>query len=111
MRKKSGKTFFQSIIRIVKKIPWGRVATYGQVAALAGNARAARQVAWVLHGMSEKEQLPWHRVINRRGRISLPHYGGYELQRALLKRERVKFDEEDCIDLAKFQWQPTRRRS
>ncbi len=111
MRKKSGTSFYRAVIRMVKKIPRGRVATYGQVAALAGNGRAARQVAWVLHSASEKEQLPWHRVINRLGGISLPRYGGYEVQRALLRQERVRFDENDCIDLKKFQWQPSRRRS
>lgn len=111
MRKNSAKSFYHAVIRIVKKIPRGRVATYGQIAALAGNARAARQVAWVLHSASEKERLPWHRVINRNGGISLPRYGGYELQRALLRQERVKFDEKDCIDLEKFQWQSSRKRS
>lgn len=111
MRKKSGTSFYRAVIRIVKKIPRSRVATYGQIAALAGNGRAARQVAWVLHSASEKEQLPWHRVINRLGGISLPRYGGYEVQRALLRQERVKFDEDDCIDLEKFQWQPSRTRS
>jgi methylated-DNA-protein-cysteine methyltransferase-like protein len=110
MQKKTAKSFYHAVIRIVKRIPRGRVATYGQVAGLAGNARAARQVAWVLNSASEKERLPWHRVINRLGGISLPHYGGYELQRALLKKERVKFDENDCIDLKKFQWQPLRTR-
>jgi methylated-DNA-protein-cysteine methyltransferase-like protein len=111
MRKKSGTSFYRAVIRIIKKIPRGRVATYGQIAALAGNGRAARQVAWVLHSASDKEQLPWHRVINRNGGISLPRYGGYEVQRALLRQERVRFDGNDCIDLEKYQWQPSRKRS
>jgi len=111
MAKGKEKSFFRRAKAIIRKIPRGRVATYGQIAALAGNGRAARQVAWVLHSASEKEQLPWHRVINRIGGISLPRYGGYEVQRALLRQERVKFDENDCIDLEKFQWRPSRTRS
>ncbi len=103
---KSFASFFRRAIIVVKQIPRGKVATYGQIAALAGNPRAARQVAWVLHSASDKEKLPWQRVINREGTISLPRYGGYELQKALLVKEGVKFDGDDCIDLARFQWRP-----
>lgn len=99
-------TFFRRVITLIKKIPHGKVSTYGQIAALAGNPRGARQVAWVLHSASDKEKLPWQRVINSQGRISLPRYGGYELQRALLVKEGIKFDKEDQIDLARFQWKP-----
>ena len=111
MRKLMRTGFYHAVIRIVKRIPRGRVATYGQIASLAGNARAARQVAWILHAASEKHDLPWHRVINRLGGISLPRFGGYEVQRALLVQERVKFDARDRIDLKKFQWQPPRMKS
>jgi len=99
-------TFFRRIVLVIKKIPRGKVATYGQIAVLAGNPRAARQVAWVLHSASAKEKLPWQRVINSQGGISLPRYGGYELQRALLAKEGVKFDAADRIALARFQWKP-----
>lgn len=99
-------TFFRRVAEVIKKIPRGKVATYGQIAALAGNPRAARQVAWVLHSASDKERLPWQRVINRAGTISLPRYGGYELQKALLVKEGVKFDGTDCVDLVRFQWKP-----
>jgi methylated-DNA-protein-cysteine methyltransferase-like protein len=103
---KSSVTFFRRVAMVIKKIPRGKVATYGQIAALAGNPRAARQVAWVLHSASDKKKLPWQRVINREGTISLPRYGGYELQKALLVKEGVKFDGADCVDLTRFQWQP-----
>lgn len=99
-------SFFRRVITLIKKIPRGKVATYGQIAVLAGNPRAARQVAWVLHSASDKEKLPWQRVINGRGGISLPRYGGYELQRALLVKEGIKFDAADQIALARFQWKP-----
>jgi len=94
---------------LIKRIPLGKVATYGQIAALAGQPRAARQVAWVLHAASDREGLPWQRVINSQGTISLPRMAGYELQRALLKKEGIKFDRHDRIDLAKFQWRPRGR--
>lgn len=100
------KSFYDRAVDITRRIPQGRVATYGQVAALAGNPRAARQVARVLHSSSEKENLPWHRVVNGRGGISLKRNQGYELQKELLRKERVVFKENDCIDLERFLWVP-----
>ena len=103
---KMPKPFYQRVIEIIKAIPPGKVATYGQIAAYARNHRASRQVAYILHSCSEKENLPWHRVINSKGSISLkPHYG-YELQKQLLKKEGVKFRKNNCIDLKRFLWIP-----
>ncbi len=96
----------ERIVKIIKKIPKGRVATYGQVADLAGNARAARQVVRILHTLSEKEKLPWYRVINSRGTISLGPGEGYELQKAMLVKEKIDFDNNDRIDLKLFGWKP-----
>jgi len=93
------------IARVIKRIPRGRVATYGQVAGLAGSPRAARQVVWVLNARSEKDRLPWHRVINSQGKIGLRPGDGYELQRALLVDEGLVF-ENDRVDLSRFQWRP-----
>jgi methylated-DNA-protein-cysteine methyltransferase-like protein len=104
MSNRKSASFHQNAKALIKRIPRGKVATYGQIAALAGQPRAARQVAWVLHTASEKDGLPWHRVINSQGTISLPRMAGYEVQRALLKKEGIKFDRNDCIDLARFQW-------
>ncbi len=100
------KTFHERIIELVGRIPEGRVATYGQLAAMAGNPRGARQVARVLHASSDKEKLPWHRVINARGRISLPRMAGFELQKALLEDEGVTFGNDEAVDLVKFRWSP-----
>ncbi len=96
------------IVEAIRAIPRGRVATYGQIATLAGAPGAARRVAWLLHSSSRKRQLPWHRVIGASGRVSLPQGGGYELQRALLEAERVAFRDEK-VDLERFQWKPARR--
>lgn len=92
------KPFTQDVIRIVQQIPEGKVLTYGLVAVLAGHPGAARQVAGILHVMSGKHRLPWHRVINARGRISLPSGRGYEEQKALLVSEGVVFHTGDQVD-------------
>jgi methylated-DNA-protein-cysteine methyltransferase-like protein len=102
----SVKSFYERVIHIIRSIPRGKVATYGQIAAYAGNPRASRQVAYILHSSAEKEHLPWHRVINRKGRVSLKPRHGYELQKQLMEDEGILFDEDDCIDLQVFQWSP-----
>ena len=84
-------------------IPVGKVATYGQIAQLAGNNKAARQISRILHSSSEKYDLPWHRVINSQGKISLRLGDGFEMQKAILESEGVQVIE-DRIDLTKFQW-------
>jgi methylated-DNA-protein-cysteine methyltransferase-like protein len=98
------RSFYQRVIEIIKNIPEGKVATYGQIAAYAGNPRAARQVAYILHSSSGKENLPWHRVVNSKGGISLKPRRGYELQKQLLKEEGITFKENDCIDLEDHLW-------
>ena len=95
----------QRIAAVVAQIPPGRVATYGQVAAQAGNRRAARQVAWALRAYAGRN-LPWHRVIGAGGAIRLPEGGGLERQRALLLAEGVAVDPDGRLDLAAFQWRP-----
>jgi methylated-DNA-protein-cysteine methyltransferase-like protein len=98
--------FTDRALRILKRIPRGRVVTYGMVAAAAGSPMGARQVARVLHSLSRVEQLPWHRVINRRGAISLPRGLGFELQRSLLRAEGVRVSGSGRVDLSRFLWKP-----
>jgi len=98
--------FEQRAKTLIKAIPRGRVATYAQLASLAGNYRAARQVARVLHASSEKEKLPWHRVNNIRGGSSLKPGRGFEEQKRLLKKEGVPADRSGRIDLEKYLWEP-----
>ncbi|MBE3110524.1 MAG: MGMT family protein, partial [Acidobacteria bacterium] len=81
--------FTREAKRVIRAIPRGRVATYGQIAALAGRERAARGVAWVLHSSSDAAGLPWHRVINGRGGISLGRGRGFEEQKKRLVAEGV----------------------
>jgi methylated-DNA-protein-cysteine methyltransferase-like protein len=98
--------FEERVKVLIKRIPRGRVATYAQIAALAGNYLAARQVARVLHSSSDKDRLPWHRVINSRGGLSLRRGRGFEEQKRLLAREGVCFDRRGRIELNRFQWEP-----
>ncbi|MBK7143052.1 MAG: MGMT family protein [bacterium] len=91
--------------QVIRKIPRGKVATYGQVAAMAGNPRDPRSVGWVLHGCSESEKLPWFRVINREGKISLRRVKGTKSSTVYSKAKGSTLGFRDRIDL-KFQWQP-----
>lgn len=109
--KRSG--FSIKVIRLIQKIPRGRVATYGQIAALAGKPHAARGVSWILHSSSKAYDLPWHRVIGSKGRISFPKSSKHYLQQIeLLKREHISLLENGDIDLTKYQWakKPPRER-
>ncbi len=96
-------SLFQKIYKIILRIPKGKVATYGQIAALAGNPRAARTVGWVLHGLSG-DDLPWHRVINAQGRSSFPEQSRRKLQQALLEAEGVIFEDDQSVPLHVFRW-------
>lgn len=100
--------FTERVVHIIQSIPAGRVMTYGQVAAAAGNPRGARQVVRVLHSMSAKHNLPWHRIINAQGGISTPsdreEKGG--LQRELLEAEGLKFMTNGKVDLDVYRWFP-----
>jgi methylated-DNA-protein-cysteine methyltransferase-like protein len=99
--------FTRQAKEVLRRIPRGRVATYGQIAALAGRERAARGVAWILHSSTEAAGLPWHRVIGGRGRISLPRGRGHEEQTRRLAAEGVTVGRGGQIDLKRFQWEPS----
>jgi methylated-DNA-protein-cysteine methyltransferase-like protein len=94
----------------VRRIPRGRVATYGQVAALAGLSRQARLVGYALHALSDHTPLPWHRVLGAGGRLSLMRsdLASGLTQRLRLEREGVRFDARGRVDLAIFGWRPRR---
>lgn len=94
------------IFDLVEKIPAGKVATYGQIGAMAGGA-SGRMVGFALASLRYRQTqgVPWQRVINRRGRISLTGPDA-ALQRALLEEEGVRFDAEGSVDLTEFGWQP-----
>jgi methylated-DNA-protein-cysteine methyltransferase-like protein len=92
------------IIAVIKSIPKGMVASYGQIARLAGYANGARQVVRILHTCSEKYDLPWYRVVNIKGEIALSIYSGADEQRARLEAEGVTFISEYKVNLEKHLW-------
>lgn len=102
---------WQSYYRVVERIPSGRVATYGQVAALAGFPGNAREVGYALAALPEATELPWQRVINARGEVSLRREPGRDgFQRHLLEEEGVVFSSAARVDLGQFGWEPGRKR-
>ena len=102
-------TSYQRIYAIVRRIPRGRVATYGQVAKLAGLSGHARQVGYALHALSSATAIPWQRVVNAAGAISLRAGPGALSQRLLLEKEGVTFDARGRIALRRYNWRPRAR--
>lgn len=96
--------FTKKTIEIILHIPPGRVMTYGQIAALAGSPRGARQVVRILHSMSGKYNLPWHRVVNAKGEVALQDEEGVYTQKLLLEREGIAFDQNGRIDLEEYRF-------
>jgi methylated-DNA-protein-cysteine methyltransferase-like protein len=96
---------YRMIYRMVQRIPKGRVATYGVIARLAGRPGAARTVGWALSALPDDADVPWWRVLNASGRISLPQRDhGAVVQRALLLREGVAFTPGGSVNLTLFGW-------
>ena len=94
--------FTKQVLDIIRSIPYGRVMTYGQIAAIAGNPRGARQVSRILHSMSQAHQLPWHRVINSKGGISLTGEAGF-IQSEMLLQEGIEVRNKR-VDLRVYQY-------
>lgn len=99
------KNSYEQYYEVIRRIPRGKVATYGQVAVLAGKAGAARQVGYALHALPGDGDVPWHRVVNARGEISLRTTSDHhDEQRTLLEKEGIQFDKGGRIDLTHYQW-------
>lgn len=96
---------YRRIYAVVKRIPKGRVATYGQVAAMADLPGHARQVGYALNALPDDHDVPWQRVINAQGRVSQrADPNDEDRQRALLESEGIEFDTRDRVDLRRFGW-------
>lgn len=96
---------FEKIYEVVKRIPKGRVATYGQVAALAGNRRLSRVVGYALHVNPDPENIPCYRVVNRFGEVSRAFaFGGENMQITLLRADGIKVTDEGRVDLDTYLW-------
>ncbi len=96
-------SFFEKVYEIVKQIPYGKVTSYGTIAELLGNKRMARQVGWALHVNPSPDTIPCYRVVNKQGRLAPAFaFGGESVQRMLLEREGVTFDEKGCVNACFF---------
>ena len=110
-RQKKKKDFFDKVYKIVERIPYGKVATYGDIAEACGIRSSARTVGWALNGAKETG-LPCHRVVNRFGALTgRLHFGSYDLMEELLRSEGVEFDKDGCVRLDKHLWKPGKRSS
>ena len=97
--------FYERVYEAVRKIPRGKVATYGQIAYLAGSPKASRVVGYALHVNPEPGVIPCHRVVNREGRLAPAFaFGGPEIQKQMLIEEGVLFDEGGKVPLRQFLW-------
>ena len=97
--------FFERVYQVTRLIPPGKVATYGQIAAIVSSRHAARTVGWALHALDEGTDVPWHRVINSRGRISLSDRGqAAATQQRLLEAEGIRFDPRGRLEMQMYQW-------
>ena len=99
---------YDRIYAAVRRIPRGRVATYGQIAAIAGLPGHARQVGYALHALKSSTSVPWQRVINAKGMISLRPMRGGVSQRLLLEGEGVTFDAAGRVPLSRYRWKRRR---
>lgn len=96
---------FEKIYEVVKRIPKGRVATYGQIAALAGNRRLSRVVGYALHVNPDPENIPCYRVVNRFGEVSKAFaFGGENMQITLLRADGIEVTDEGKVDLDTYLW-------
>lgn len=102
-------SFYDIVYRQVKKIPKGKVATYGQIATLCGSPKGSRAVGYALHFNPDPEHIPCFRVVNRFGRVALAFaFGGPDIQASLLRQDGVEVDVDGYVDLSKYLWHPTK---
>lgn len=102
---KEPSVFFQKVIKLISQVPKGKVATYGQIAKLAGKPQGSRGVSWILHSSSKAHKLPWQRILGSSGTISFPvGSADFKKQKKLLISEGIEFNEKHEVDLKKYQW-------
>jgi methylated-DNA-protein-cysteine methyltransferase related protein len=103
---KKNKNFFDRVYKVVEKIPYGKVTTYGDIAEACGTRGAARTVGWAINGASVTG-LPCHRVVNRFGALTgRMHFGDPDLMEDMLRAEGIEFDKDGCVILEKYLWKP-----
>jgi methylated-DNA-protein-cysteine methyltransferase-like protein len=99
---------YEQIYAVVRQIPYGKVATYGQIADLANMPRQARLVGYALYRVEVTDDVPWHRVINAKGQVSESPFrlGSDDVQRSLLEQEGIEFDAQGKVSFSRYRWNP-----
>lgn len=99
--------FFERVYAIARQIPYGRVTSYGAIAKCLGTARSARMVGWAMNASGNRDDVPAHRVVNRKGLLTgKHHFDGTNLMQQLLESEGVKIVDNQIVDLEKYFWEP-----
>ena len=99
--------FFERVYAIARQIPYGRVTSYGAIAKCLGTARSARMVGWAMNASHNHDDVPAHRVVNRKGLLTgKHHFDGTNLMQQLLESEGVEIVNNQIVDLEKYFWQP-----
>ncbi|MGB5821041.1 MAG: MGMT family protein [Saonia sp.] len=105
--KPENRNFFEKVYEVARQIPYGRVTSYGAIAKFLGAARSARMVGWAMNGAGGKEDVPAHRVVNRKGLLTgKHHFDGTNLMQQLLENEGVKVVDNQIRDFDKYFWDP-----
>ncbi|WP_396210651.1 MGMT family protein [Flavobacterium sp.] len=100
-------SFFERVYAIVRQIPYGKVTSYGAIAKALGTARSARMVGWAMNASHGLEDVPAHRVVNRKGLLTgKHHFEGTNLMQQLLESEGIKIHNNQIVDLEKYYWEP-----
>ena len=100
-------SFFERVYSIVRQIPYGKVTSYGAIAKALGAARSARMVGWAMNASHSLENVPAHRVVNRKGMLTgKHHFEGTQLMQQLLESEGIKIQNNQIVDLDKYYWEP-----
>lgn len=99
-------TFTERVVQLILEIPYGKVTNYGTIALLAGFPRRSRLVGYILHGQTKKHDLPWHRIVNVKGYLSIrgEEIDAKNLQKVLLEQEGVPVSEDYVVDLDEYGW-------
>lgn len=104
---KENDNFFERVYTVARQIPYGRVTSYGAIAKVLGTARSARMVGWAMNACHNRDDVPAHRVVNRKGLLTgKHHFDGTNLMQQLLENEGIKVANNQIIDFEKHFWEP-----
>jgi methylated-DNA-protein-cysteine methyltransferase-like protein len=109
MKSSKNDNFFERVYEVVRLIPYGKVTSYGAIAKYLGAARSARMVGWAMNNVGNREEVPAHRVVNRKGLLTgKHHFAGTNLMQQLLENEGIKIMDNQIVDFEKHFWDPVR---